>query len=176
MRLTGGGTASCDVIIVLGAAVRPGGQASPALRRRVLHAVSMLHRGHGQRLLLSGGLGKHPPAEAYVMRQLALAAGAAAACIFVEDRAASTFDSAVYCARIVRQQGWSTALVVTDRYHLPRAVLTFRCLGVPAYGSAAPGGTFPPRRWRWWYARCREAPACVWYIARILAWKMQHLR
>jgi uncharacterized SAM-binding protein YcdF (DUF218 family) len=136
----------------------------------------MLHCGRGQRLLLTGGLGKHPPAEAYVMRQLALAAGAVEARILVEDQATSTFESAVYCARILRQHGWSTALVVTDRYHLPRAVLTFRGLGVQAYGSAAPADAVALPRRRWWYTRCREAPACVWYMARILAWQVQQLR
>ena len=108
------------------------------------------------------------------MRQLALAAGAAAARILVEDQATSTFESAVSCTRILRQHGWSTALIITDRYHLPRAVLTFRGLGVQAYGSAPPGGALARHR-RWWYTHLREAPACVWYLARIVAWQARRL-
>jgi uncharacterized SAM-binding protein YcdF (DUF218 family) len=120
---------------------------------------------------VTGGLGKYPPAEACLMQQLALAAGVPEAHIVVEDRAASTFQSALYCARILRQHRWATALVVTDGYHLPRALLTFRSLGIWALGSAPPQGFSARRRWQRWYARCREIPALAWYLVRIVALK-----
>ena len=56
-----------DVIVVLGAAVWPGGQPSPALQCRVLHAVDLLQRGYALHLLVTGGVGQYPPAEAEVM-------------------------------------------------------------------------------------------------------------
>lgn len=169
------GISPCDVIIVLGAAVWQGAQPSPALRQRVAHAVHLLRAGQGRILLMTGGLGTHPPAEAQLMRRLALAAGVCDTRIVVEDQATSTFQSAVHCRCILRQHGWSTALLVTDRYHLPRALLTFRSLGVSVRGSAPPGGAASRRRWKRWYARCREVPACAWYVARIVAWKLRHL-
>ncbi|HEY7492510.1 MAG TPA: YdcF family protein [Candidatus Tectomicrobia bacterium] len=165
----------CDVIIVLGAAVWPGEQPSPALRWRTAHAVHLLRAGRGRMLLDSGGLGKHPPAEASLMQQLALEAGVPAACVLVEDQATSTFQSAIYCTRILHQHDWSTALVVTDRYHLPRALLTFRSLGIQVLGSAPPRSRYSRRRWKRWYYPIREILAYIWYILLIVRLKVQHL-
>ena len=55
-----------DVIVVLGAAVWPGGQPSPALQRRVMHAVDLMQRGYAAYLLVTGGMGQYPPTEASV--------------------------------------------------------------------------------------------------------------
>lgn len=143
------------------------GRPSPALRRRVTHAVHLWHQGCSPRLLMTGGVGEHPPAEAEVMRQLALAAGVPAACILTELLATSTWDSARDCTAIIRQHGWSTALLVTDRYHLPRTLLAFRSFGLHVRGSAAPG-RYPSRRW--WkavHAWGREIIAYGWYVVRI---------
>jgi uncharacterized SAM-binding protein YcdF (DUF218 family) len=116
---------------------------------------------------MTGGVGKHPPAEACVMRQLALAAGIGAAQILVEEQAVSTFQSGALCTAILRQQHWSTALIVTDRYHLPRAVLTFRRFGIQADGSAPPEQPYARRRSkRYWY-RLRELLAYAWYTMRL---------
>ena len=98
----------CDVIIVLGAAVWPGGQPSPALRRRVTHAVHLLQSEKGRRLLVTGGLGKHAPAEADVMRQLAIDAGVPPSLILVEDQATSTFEQVV---GVAERKGQSETVV-----------------------------------------------------------------
>ena len=134
---------ACDVIIAMGAAVWPGGRPSPALRRRTLHAVQALHAGRGARLVVTGGLGKHPPAEAQVMRQLAHDAGVPPACILVEDRATSTLQSAIYCTRLLRQHGWSSALIVTDRYHLPRPCWCFAASASGPWVVLQPAVTIP---------------------------------
>ena len=85
--------------------------------------------------------------------------------IVCEDQATSTFASALRCGDILRQRGWSRVLVVTDRYHLPRALFAFRSCGLRAVGSAAPGK--PARRlWRRWYYYLREGLACLWYLVR----------
>ena len=154
-----------DVIVVLGAAVWPDGRPSPALQRRVMHAVDLLQQGSAVYLLVTGGLGKYPPAEAEVMQRLAMAHGIPTENILCEDQATSTFASALRCCDILRQRGWSRVLVVTDRYHLPRALFAFRSCGLRAVGSAAPGK--PARRlWRRWYYYLREGLAYLWYLVR----------
>ncbi len=160
-----------DVIIVLGAAVWPDGQPSPALRRRVAHGTKMFHQGQGRVLLLTGGLGRYAPSEAHVMRQLALEAGVPAVQILLEDQAISTFWSAVHCAQMLQTRGWLTALVVTDRYHLPRTLWTFRRLGIAAAGSAVEDRRLSPRWWRRWWSYVRECLALVWYLMKIPLWK-----
>jgi uncharacterized SAM-binding protein YcdF (DUF218 family) len=108
------------------------------------------------------------------MRQIALAAGVCADRIVLEDQATSTFWSAVYCARILRQHGWVSALIVSDRYHLPRAVFTFRCLGVAAMGYAVERQYPAMRLRRRLWANGREVVACIWYVVKIALWKMRH--
>lgn len=163
---------SSDVIIVLGAAVWPQGQPSPALRRRVVHAVRLFQDGQGRHLLMTGGVGLYPPAEAHVMQQLAAEAGVPDGRIVVEDQARSTFDSAVYCCRICQQRGWTTALIVTDRYHLLRALLTFYSVGLRVCGSAA--RHFTPQRWgKIGYVYGREILALGWYLCRITRMKIR---
>jgi uncharacterized SAM-binding protein YcdF (DUF218 family) len=112
-------------------------------------------------------VGQHPPAEAEVMRRIALAHGIASQHIVLEDQATSTLESALRCSALLRQRGWARALVVTDRYHLTRALLAFRGCGIAALGSAVPGT--PTRHWRQrWYAYGREGLALVWYLGRLV--------
>jgi uncharacterized SAM-binding protein YcdF (DUF218 family) len=164
-----------DVIVVLGAAVWPGGQASPALQRRVLHAVHLLQRGYAPHLLVTGGVGKHPPAEAEVMQRLAVAHGIPHASIVLEAQATSTFESALRCRDLLGQRGWSRVLLVTDRFHLPRARLAFCSVGIRAVGSAAPGR--PARRQcKRAYYYLREGCALVWYLGRVVPVVLQRWR
>jgi uncharacterized SAM-binding protein YcdF (DUF218 family) len=101
------------------------------------------------------------------MQRLALAHGIPSRHILLEDQATSTWESALRCSAILRQHGWSRALVVTDRYHLARALLAFRGCGIRARGSAVPGT--PARRLRRrWYYYLREWLALVWYLGRLV--------
>lgn len=159
--------ASYEVIIVLGAAVWPGERPSPALQRRVVHAVALMQCGAAAYLLLTGGIGVYPPAEAEVMQRLALAHGVSGQRILLEDQAMSTLESALRCRAILQQRGWSRVLVVTDRYHLARALLAFRGCGIRAVGSGVPGRP-APRLWQCWYAYLREGLALVWYLVRLV--------
>jgi vancomycin permeability regulator SanA len=107
------------------------------------------------------------------MRQLALDAGVPCANVFVEDQGLSTLQSAMRCTHVMRQHGWSIALIVTDRFHLPRALLTFRSLGVHAVGSAPPGVPYSRKLWKRWCYRVREILAFAWYLLLIPALKMR---
>lgn len=158
-----------DVVIVLGAAVWRDGRASPALKNRVAKGVALSRQGVAPRLMLTGGLGRHPPAEAEVMRRLAIAGGIDPRRLVLEDQAKSTFDSARFCAEIMRKEGWSSAVVVTDAYHLPRSLMAFRGFGIRAQGAASGGGRPGTLGWlRWSACIARELPALAWYALRLL--------
>lgn len=126
-----------DVVIVLGASTSPAGGPTPTLRRRVVKGVRTFEKTGARALLLTGGPAGRRPAEAEIMRDLALLAGAPEDVILVETEASTTFENARRSADIMRRHGWTRAVVVTDAMHLPRALLAFHGVGVRATGRGA---------------------------------------
>ena len=130
-----------DALVILGAKVEADGAASPALLRRIAHGAALYHAGAAPFLLLTGGQSKGGVSEAQVMGQAALSLGVAAGALRLEELSRNTLENAMFCKPIVERHGWRRLLVVTDGYHLPRALYTFNRLGMKAKGAAAP----PPR-------------------------------
>jgi len=138
-----------DVILVLGSAVWPNEQPSPSLRARTERAIELYQEEYAPRLLLSGGLGRYPPEEAEVMRRLAVEAGVPEDALILDKQAHSTWESMEKAAEILEQKGWETAIVVSDPFHLQRALLMAGDAGFQAYGCPAldsPTHTIPSRR------------------------------
>ncbi len=158
-----------DVIVVLGAAVRPGGAPSAAMRRRVAEGVRLLRQGRAPALLLSGGQGNGKPSEAALMRELALAAGVPEERLVLEAESRSTLENARHSARLMRRCGWSSALIVSDPLHLPRALMAFRAVGIGAAAAPAPGGLREEPVSTWPYHLAREAIAFLYSAALIAA-------
>lgn len=155
------------VVVILGAAVRPGGVPSPALAERVAAALAW---GEAQRppplYMPTGGVGRHGPAESSVMARLLREAGVPPERIIEEPTGTDTFSSALACIRLLRGRGDVGALrVASHRYHLPRALALFRIAGIPARGVPPPA-TAAQRRWYW---RLREVPALP-YDAALMLW------
>ena len=169
-----------DVIVVLGAAVWAGGRPSPTLRRRILHAIELLKKGHSDVLILTGGIGKNPPSEAKVMKRIAIEKGVSENQIIVEESAKSTIDSAYACSKIIRMNGWSSALIVTDRYHVLRSVFLFRQFGIRVFFSTPEDVGFTVKSWKFWYRYSRELLAFPWNIFRVcirkIAMRKQYLQ
>lgn len=149
------------VAIVLGAALRPDGSPSAALERRVRHAVGLVERGIVHHLLMTGGPVSHSVPEAQAMRDLALSLGIAASRLEIEDCSRNTIQNALYSAPILERRGWTKAVVVTESWHLPRALYVFRRLGMNVTGS----GAHPGPGWR--LAALREAAALPWTMIRM---------
>ena len=108
------------------------------------------------------------------MQQLAMAQGIPAEQIIMEKEATSTFESVLLCTRIMRRHGWSTAIVVSDPYHLLRTVVAFRAFGIRATGSATEGGRQRNPLWKWLYYYVREVVALPWYLLLVLVEKLKH--
>lgn len=150
--------------IVLGAKVMEDGSPSPALARRVAHAVALARAGTVDNLLMSGGAVNHPTPEAHVMRDLALAAGVAPDRVHVEDCSRNTIDNARRCAPILTERGWTRLLLVTDSFHLPRSRLIFAAHGM----NVTTSGARPDRpSAEWVLAHLREVPAMVKTLTRL---------
>ncbi|MBI3538248.1 MAG: YdcF family protein, partial [Chloroflexi bacterium] len=142
---------SVDAIIVLGSAVYPGGRPSPSLRARTLHAVELYRAGYAAHLILSGGIGANPPSEARVMFQIARDADVPADALVLEEAARSTEENLSNSQRVMQARGWTTALIVSDSFHLFRAETIARDLGMQVFISpavASPASNAPlPRAW-----------------------------
>ena len=134
-----------DAVVVLGAALAAPGVGGPALLRRLEHGVGEFFARRAAYLLVSGGVVGPPPAEAEVMRDLALARGVPGERIVVEPCARNTFENALYVGRIMRERDWRHVIVVTDAAHLPRALFVFRRLGLEVEGSGVPRRPGMPR-------------------------------
>ena len=154
-------------IVIFGAAVRPDGRPSGALRRRVESALAFGAHFSETLYVPTGGLGEHPPAEAEVMASLLRAAGVTAACILAETTGTDTLSSVRAVRRLLRAAGHrGPVFAASSGYHLPRCVLLLRLAGLPA--RPCPPGPLPPgsaaTRWR----RLREVPALPWDAALLL--------
>jgi vancomycin permeability regulator SanA len=120
--------------IVFGAGV-VNGQATPALADRVEGAVALYQQGRVSHLLMTGDNSRSDYDEVSVMRDLAIDQGVPAEAI-TRDHAG--FDTRSSCYRARDIFGVDAAVLVTQDYHLPRALYTCRDLGIDAVGLRVP--------------------------------------
>lgn len=123
-----------DAILVLGCGVRPDGTPSLMLRDRLEMGLKLYEAGAAPKLLMSGDHGRVEYDEVNAMRDYALERGVPSEDVFMDHAGFSTYES-MYRARDVF--ACRTILVVSQRYHLYRAVYDARALGLEAYGVAA---------------------------------------
>ena len=154
-----------DVIIVLGSAVWPGERPSPSLNARIQHGIDLYRGGFAPALILSGGLGRYPPTEAEMMRRVAAGAGVPPEALVLEDTSHSTEENLANAKALMDARGWHRAVIVSDPFHLLRAEMLARDLGIEAYGSGASNSpTYTAPQLHFWYTS-REALALAWYYA-----------
>jgi SanA protein len=123
-----------QVALVLGAQVRSDGSMSTMLADRVRVAAELYRAGKVRKVLASGDHGSEHYDEVDAMRRGLLAAGVPPEDLFTDHAGFDTFDSA-FRARKVFKVG--SALVVTQRFHLARAVWLARRAGLRADGVVA---------------------------------------
>ncbi|GAK48800.1 hypothetical protein U14_00007 [Candidatus Moduliflexus flocculans] len=125
--------------LILGAKVHGGGRLSNMLEDRVLTGLALYRQGKVKKLLLSGDHGQQAYDEVNAMREYLLKQGVPAQDIFMDHAGFDTYSS-MYRARDVFQV--RDVIVVTQAFHLPRAVFLARSLGLDAVGLAADRRTY----------------------------------
>ena len=123
-----------DCILVLGAGVRDNGKPSDMLADRVTVGVRAYKTGVSDRLLMSGDHGRKDYDEVNVMKDFAAERGAPRDDIFCDHAGFSTYESMYRAADIF---GAKKIVIVTQSYHLYRAIYDARKLGIEAYGISA---------------------------------------
>jgi vancomycin permeability regulator SanA len=125
-----------DCILILGCQVRPDGTLSMILRDRVECGIQVYNLGSAPKLLVSGDHGQTEYDEVNAMKQYAVDAGIPSEDVFMDHAGFSTYES-IYRAKEVFQT--NRIIIVTQEYHLYRALYIAEQLGLEAYGVAANG-------------------------------------
>jgi uncharacterized SAM-binding protein YcdF (DUF218 family) len=110
-----------DAAIVLGCPANPDGDPSLCQRCRVKSAVRKYKQGATNKLIMTGAAAHSPEVEAEVMAALAESRGVPKGDVLREPRALTTWQNLRYALALMRQRGWSTALIISTADHLPRA-------------------------------------------------------
>ena len=150
------------VAIVFGAGVRSDGSLTPMLRDRVDTAIDLYRAAAVRKLLMSGDNRFVYYDEPGRMFDYAVARGVPPEDVIRDYAGRRTYDT---CYRASAVFGVSEAVLVTQRFHLPRALFTCRGLGVDAVGYSA-----DRRRYRSdSYYRLRDALASIraWWDVKV---------
>ncbi len=144
------------VAIVFGAGLTRSGEATPILKDRVETAAKLYFARKVEKLLMSGDNRFVSYNEPEAMRQYALALGVPDDDIVLDYAGRRTYDT---CYRAKAIFGVTQAILVTQKFHLSRAIFLCNMLGVDGTGVAADNFTYLKRSLLYW--NLRELPASV---------------
>ena len=128
-----------DCILVLGAGIW-GDKPSPMLEDRLLQGITLYNNQTSSKIIMSGDHGKEEYDEVNVMKDFAIEKGVKSKDIFMDHAGFSTYDSVYRAKEIFKAQ---KIIIVTQKYHLHRALYVAEKLGIEAYGVAS-----DPREYR----------------------------
>lgn len=127
-----------DCIVVLGCKVQSDGELSHMLNDRMEVGVDVYFalekEGRPAKLLVSGDHGTEEYNEVYAMKQFAIGQGIESSEIFMDHAGFSTYES-IYRAKEIF--GAERILIVTQEYHLYRALYIAEAMGIEAWGASA---------------------------------------
>jgi uncharacterized SAM-binding protein YcdF (DUF218 family) len=159
-----------SVVVILGAAVWPGGRASNAIRRRVRGALASAQDLGHTKFIPSGAVGRNPPSEAKVMAALLSENGVADHQIILDEHSVNTLASVRNCSEIINSlKGVSTVVVCSDVYHVPRCRWLFYLCGIRTVPGKVVDGRSENKLSRWVYYYAREFAAVPWDTIVLLA-------
>lgn len=145
---------TAPVAIVFGAGLRWDGTPTTVLRHRVHTAADLYFAGLVDYLLLSGDNRFVDYNEPRAMADYAISLGVPESALVLDYAGRRTYDT---CLRAREIFGVTNALLVTQHYHLDRALFTCDTLGLAVAGVAADRSAYSSRAFRYWWVR--EFPA-----------------
>jgi len=122
------------IAIVLGASVKLNGDPSPALQDRLETGYQLYEAGRVEKILITGDDGLYHIDEIHSMRRTLENLGVPEKDILEDGHGYRTYES---CRRAVRVFGIDRAIIVTQRFHLSRALYLCNRLGIVATGIPA---------------------------------------
>lgn len=150
-----------DCIIVLGCQVKDDGTPSDMLKDRLTRGIELYELGAAPKLLMSGDHGRKEYDEVGTMKQYAIDAGIPSEDIFMDHAGFSTYET-VYRAKEIF--GADKVIIVTQEYHLYRALYIAEKMDIEAYGVSSDYHTYAGQSMR----ECREILArCKDFVTTI---------
>ena len=150
-----------DCILVLGCFVKDDGRPSDMLHDRLTRSVELYNLNAAPKLLMSGDHGREEYDEVAAMKQFAIDEGIPSEDVFMDHAGFSTYES-IYRAKAIFQA--DKILIVTQEYHLYRALYIANQLGVEAYGVSSDYHTYVGqfmRDFREMLARVKDCATCI---------------
>lgn len=150
-----------DCIVVLGCQVRADGSLSDMLHDRLARGVEVFQAGAAPKLLMSGDHGTVSYDEVNAMKRYAIEQGVPSEDVFMDHAGFSTYET-IYRAKEIFQA--KKIVIVTQEYHLYRAIYIAEQLGMEAYGVNADLDTYSGqamRDVREVLARCKDFAMCI---------------
>lgn len=149
-----------DCIIILGAGIW-GDKPSPMLEDRLLEGIKLYQNSVSDKIIMSGDHGRKEYDEVNIMKNYAIEKGIPSENIFMDHAGFSTYES-IYRAKDIFEA--KKVVIVTQEYHLYRALYIANQLGLEAYGVGADprqyvGATF--REIREILARDKDFIKCI---------------
>ena len=123
-----------DCILVLGCKVKDNGVPSDMLHDRLQRGVELYDLGAAPKLLMSGDHGRTNYDEVAAMKQFAIDAGVASSDVFMDHAGFSTYESLVRAKEVFQAD---KIIIVTQEYHLYRALYVAQQLDIEAYGVSS---------------------------------------
>ena len=114
-----------DAVVVFAGGVGESGQAGQGYEERVQYAVQLYRQQLVPRLIFSSGY-SYAFREARIMEALAVSLGVPRDAILLEEEAGNTYQNVLFSARLMRQYGCHSALVISSPYHMRRVALVWR--------------------------------------------------
>jgi uncharacterized SAM-binding protein YcdF (DUF218 family) len=152
------------LLVVFGAFVKPDGEPSGALRRRVEGALNAARKSPRSMFLLTG-----TPSETSLMKELLKAEDILDDRVIEDADSRDTLSSVLRCSRIIHDRPpFDSIVVCTDRYHVPRCRWLFHLLGVRTQPGVVPSGLRQNGVAKWSYFYAREAAALI--VDTFLVW------
>lgn len=130
--------AKADVAVILGNQILASGRPSARLQARLDRGLELYRKGWAKCVIVSGGRGREGFEEAVVMRDDLARRGVPPGKIILDRDGIDTWHTARNTARIMKERGLKSAVVVTQYFHISRSRLALRRFGVaPVYSAHA---------------------------------------
>lgn len=123
--------AGINNIIVLGAGIKGDGTPSDILKDRLSTTIEVLEKSNCEKVLVSGDHGKSGYNEVGAMKKELMSANIDEKNIFMDHAGFSTYETMYRAKEIFKVD---KAIIITNEYHLPRAIYLARKFGIEAYG------------------------------------------